>query len=83
MGWADDVQHQQQLSEGVQQELFAEYSEEEQRILRALSKDDSKQINILAVETNIPIGQLSSLLFSLEMKGAVQMLVGGKYKIRR
>ena len=83
MGWTDDMQHRQQLSEGVQQELFADYSEEEQRILRALAKDDSKQINILAVETNIPIGQLSSLLFSLEMKGAVQMLVGGKYKIRR
>lgn len=82
MGWTDDIQHRQQLSEGVQQELFAEFSEEEQRILRALSKDDSKQINVLAVETNIPVGQLSSLLFSLEMKGAVQMLVGGKYKIR-
>ena len=83
MGWMDDMQRQQKLSEGVQQEFFADYSEEEQRILHALSKDDSKQINILAVETNIPIGQLSSLLFSLEMKGAVQMLVGGKYKIRR
>ena len=83
MGWTDDIQHQQQLSEGVQQELFADYSEEEQRILHALSEEDSKQINILSVETNIPVGQLSSLLFSLEMKGAVQMLVGGKYKIKR
>ena len=84
MGWTDDVRHRQMLSEeGVQQELFADFTEEEQRILQALSKDDDKQINILAVETNIPVGQLSSLLFSLEMKGAVQMLVGGKYKIRR
>ena len=83
MGWTDDIHHRQQLSEGVQQEFFADYTEEEQRILRALSEDDSMQINILAVKTNIPIGQLSSLLFSLEMKGAVQMLVGGKYKIRR
>jgi DNA processing protein len=84
MGWADDIQHQQKLSEeGVQQEFLADFSEEEQRILRALSAADSKQINVLAIETNIPIGQLSSLLFSLEMKGAVQMLVGGKYKIRR
>ena len=84
MGWTDDLQHQKQLSEGVQQELFADdYTEEEQIVLQALMKDDSKQINILAVETNIPIGELSSLLFSLEMKGAVQMLVGGKYKLRR
>ena len=51
--------------------------------MEALAKADSKQINVLSVETNIPIGQLSSLLFTLEMKGAVQMLVGGKYKIAR
>ena len=83
MGWTDDIQHKKQLSEGIQQELFADFSEEEQTVLKALAKDDSKQINVLSVETNIPVGQLSSLLFSLEMKGAVQMLVGGKYKIRR
>ena len=83
MGWTDDMRHEQMLSEGVQQELLADFTDEEQLILQALAKDDSKQINVLAVETNIPIGQLSSLLFSLEMKGAIQMLVGGKYKIRR
>lgn len=84
MGWTDDVQHQKQLSEGIQQELFADdYSAEEQAVLQALARDDSKQINVLAVETNIAIGELSSLLFSLEMKGAVQSLVGGRYKLRR
>lgn len=84
MGWTDDVQHQKQLSEGIQQELFADdYSVEEQAVLQALARDDSKQINVLAVETNIAIGELSSLLFSLEMKGAVQSLVGGRYKLRR
>ena len=84
MGWKDDVEHRKQLSEGVQQELFADnFTAEEQVVLQALARDDSKQINVLAVETNIPIGDLSSLLFSLEMKGAVQMLVGGKYKLRR
>ena len=84
MGWKDDVEHRKQLSEGVQQELFNDnFTAEEQVVLQALARDDSKQINVLAVETNIPIGDLSSLLFSLEMKGAVQMLVGGKYKLRR
>ena len=84
MGWADDVQHQKQLANGVQQELFADnFTEEERLVLQVLAKDESKQINVLAVETNIPVGQLSSLLFSLEMKGAVQALVGGKYKMVR
>ena len=84
MGWADDVQRRKQLSEGFQQELFADhFTAEEQLVLQALAGDDSKQMNVLAVETNIPVGQLSSLLFSLEMKGAVQMLAGGKYKLQR
>lgn len=84
MGWADDVQHQKQLSEGVQQELFPDnLTDDERVVLQALAKDDCKQINVLSVETNIPLGELSGLLFSLEMKGAVQMLVGGKYKLRR
>ena len=84
MGWTSDEAHRKQLSEGIQQELFADnYTAEEQIVIQALMKDDSKQINVLAVETNIPISELSSLLFSLEMKGAVQMLVGGKYKLRR
>lgn len=83
MGWTDDIRHRKKLSDGIQQELFSDFSAEERRIVEALAKADSKQINVLSVETNIPIGQLSSLLFSLEMKGAVQMLVGGKYKIAR
>lgn len=83
MGWTNDIRRRQKLSDGIQQELFSDFSAEERRIVEALAKADSKQINVLSVETNIPIGQLSSLLFSLEMKGAVQMLVGGKYKIAR
>ena len=83
MGWTNDIRRRQKLSDGIQQELFSDFSAEERRIVEALAKADSKQINVLSVETNIPIGQLSSLLFTLEMKGAVQMLVGGKYKIAR
>lgn len=83
MGWTNDIRHRKKLSDGIQQELFSDFSAEERRIVEALAKADSKQINVLSVETNIPIGQLSSLLFTLEMKGAVQMLVGGKYKIAR
>jgi len=84
MGWTDELKNQQKLADGVQQELFSDnFTPQEQVVLQALARDDSKQINILSVETDIPLGELSSLLFSLEMKGAVQMLVGGKYKLRR
>ena len=84
MGWTNDVQHQKQLAEGIQQELFpGDFTAEEQRVLQALATADSKQMNVLSVETDIPVGELSGLLFSLEMKGAVQTLVGSKYKLVR
>ena len=82
MGWTNDRQRQQLLAQGVQQEFLADFTDEEQRILRALSQADETQVNILSVETDIPMARLTSLLFALEMKGAVQMLTGGKYRIR-
>ena len=81
MGWETEVQIHQQLSQGLQQELFPNLTEEEQRIVNALTGTDSKQINILAVDTNIPIGKLTSLLFNLEMKGVVRLLSGGCYRL--
>ncbi|MBR4643620.1 MAG: DNA-processing protein DprA [Bacteroidaceae bacterium] len=81
MGWETEVQTHKQLSQGLQQELFPELSEEEQRIVKALTGTDSKQINILTIDTAIPIGKLTSLLFNLEMKGVVRLLSGGCYRL--
>ena len=81
MGWEKEVQIHKQLSQGLQQEFFPELSEEEQRIVNALTGTDSKQINILAIDTALPIGKLTSLLFNLEMKGIVRLLSGGCYRL--
>ena len=83
MGWADEKIQQQKLAQGVQQEFLADYSDEEQSILKALSAAEDMQLNVLSVQADIPLNRLAGLLFTLEMKGAVQMLSGGKYRIRR
>lgn len=83
MGWETEAQLHQQLSQGLQQELFPDLTEEEQRIVKALTGTDSKQINILAIDTAIPIGKLTSLLFNLEMKGIVRLLSGGCYRLAK
>jgi DNA processing protein len=36
---------------------------------------------MLSVRTNIAIGQLTAMLFSLEMKGVVKPLAGGTYHL--
>ena len=83
MGWETEAQLHQQLSQGLQQELFPDLTEEEQRIVKALTGADSKQINILAIDTVIPISRLTSLLFNLEMKGVVRLLSGGCYRLAK
>ena len=83
MGWGAEVRTHQQLSQGLQQELFPDITEEEQRIVKALTGTDNKQINILAVDTALPMGRLTSLLFNLEMKGIVRLLSGGCYRLAK
>ena len=62
--------------------LISFLSEEEKRIVCLLQQhSEGIQINLLVVEANIPINQMSALLFELEMKGVVRALAGGVYKL--
>ena len=81
MGWESEVKRKEQLGKGIQQQIFLDLSEDEQKIVNCLQKVDNKQINIISVETGISIGLLSSLLFNLEMKGVVKMMNGGMYRL--
>ena len=56
--------------------------EEEKKIVGCLQRQpDGVQINMIVVETNIPINRMSALLFELEMKGVVRALAGGVYRL--
>ena len=81
VGWFSDVERKKKLQEGAQQEFLPMISEKEQRIIDALKNSDGKQVNLLCVQTNLPVGELSGLLFELEMKGVVKMLSGGVYRL--
>ena len=66
----------------IQRQLFPDLSDDEKKIVEVLQKTNSGiQINALVVETNVQIHRLSTLLFELEMKGIVQVLAGGIYKL--
>lgn len=80
LGWQSVAQMNGHRKQGIQTELFVNLSTEEQRIMQALNSNDGKAINQLSIETNIPIGQLSAILFNMEMRGLVRMLNGGRYK---
>ena len=77
MGWQTDSYK----TEAVERQLFPDLTEEEQKVVDVLSNTNDLQLNMMSVKTNIPIGQLTALLFSLEMKGVVRPLAGGTYHL--
>lgn len=81
MGWENDKERQKKLTDGIQQEMFPEFTEEEQLIVKVLRNKDRLQLNIISVNTGIPAGRLSGLLFTMEMKGVVRMIPGGMYRL--
>lgn len=78
MGWQERAKG--KRPEPVQGNLFPELSEEEEAVVRILVREGDTHINILSVQSNIPVHRLSAMLFELEMKGVVRPLVGGMYR---
>lgn len=60
--------------------LFPE-NEEKQRVVSFLSKRHELHVNELALEMGLPVQQLSTLLFEMEMDGVVRAMPGNKYKL--
>ncbi len=83
MGWEQDQQLQQARQQGIERQLFPDLSPEEQLVTDVLLKQNDLQINMLSIQTNLPIAQLSALLFTLEMKGLVRTLPGAVYHLIR
>lgn len=81
MGWQDEALRKQAMADGIERNLFPDLSPEEQKVVSLLQHTNNLQLNILSVKTGIPIGQLTALLFQLEMKGVVKPLAGGTYHL--
>jgi DNA processing protein len=77
MGWMT-LQNQ---PEAVERQLFPDLTTDELQVVGLLQQTNDLQLNMISVKTNIPIGQLTALLFSLEMKGIVRTMAGGTYHL--
>ncbi|WP_080905630.1 DNA-processing protein DprA [Parabacteroides sp. Marseille-P3160] len=56
-------------------------AEETHPVLKLFHEKKEVQIDLLAVELGLPVQQLSSILFELEMDGKIKSLPGGIYRI--
>lgn len=64
----------------VQTQLLFPENEESERILSFLEMRKESHINELSVALNLPVHQLSSLLFELELDGKIKSMPGSIYK---
>lgn len=81
MGWQDDTLRKQAMNSGIERSLFPDLTDTEQKIVSLLQQTNDLQLNTLSVKSGIPIGQLTALLFQLEMKGVIKTLAGGMYHL--
>jgi DNA processing protein len=81
LGWQNDAQLQQAKTKGIERNCFPNLSPDEQQLVTILDNVGDMQLNHLSVKANLSIGQLTALLFQLEMKGVVRPLAGGTYHL--
>ena len=81
MGWQNETLRKIANADGIERNLFPNLSSEESAIVSLLQETNDLQLNILSVKSGLPIGQLTAILFQLEMKGVVKPLAGGMYHL--
>lgn len=81
MGWEDDALRIEAQKKGIERQLFPDLSPEQQRIVDVLTKSNDLQLNQLSAKTGIPIGDITSILFQMEMMGVVKPMAGGNYHL--
>lgn len=67
--------------EAVQQQLFVELNTIEQKIYDVLFSKGKQLLDVIALDCNIPVFQLSSILLQMELKGVVKPLPGKMFEI--
>lgn len=65
----------------IQKQLFVTLEPEEQNLFDFLKTNGKEHIDIIAMESNIPVFKLSSLLLNMELKGVVRPLPGKVFEI--
>ena len=65
----------------IQQQLFLDLNENEQKIYNLLQQKGKQLLDVIAIECNIPIYQLSAILLQLEIRGVLQPLPGKLFEL--
>src|SRR5690606_17197173 len=65
----------------VQKQLFITLENDEQRVYDYLQKNGKELMDIIALQCEMPIYKMSSLLLNMELKGVVRPLPGKLFEV--
>jgi len=65
----------------IQKQLFIDLEPDEQLIFDYLQKKNSEVMDIIALECNLPIYKISSILLNMELKGIIRPLPGKIFEL--
>ena len=65
----------------VQKQLFVELEEDEQKLYSFLESSGKTELDLLALNCNLPTFKTASLLLNMELKGAIRPLPGKMFEV--
>ncbi|QAA82570.1 DNA-protecting protein DprA [Aequorivita sp. H23M31] len=71
----------QETKKPLQTQLFVELDEDEKIIFRFLKEKEKELLDIIALECNLPVFKVATLLMNMEIKGVVRPLPGKLFQL--
>ena len=71
----------QEHTKPVQKQLFVELNEEEQNIYSFLNKNGKEQLDLIAINCEVPTFKAAGILLNMELKGLVRPLPGKLFEL--
>ncbi len=68
-------------SKPIQKQLFVELTNDEEKIINYLKKENKEFLDIISLECDLLVHKTASILFQLEMKGLVKPLPGKLFEL--
>lgn len=65
----------------IQKQLFVELNDSEKAIYNYLKVNDKQLLDIIALECQMPIFKVASILLNMELKGVVRPLPGKLFEV--
>ncbi|MBU2938099.1 DNA-processing protein DprA [Lacinutrix sp. C3R15] len=65
----------------VQKQLFVELDDQEKVIYNYLKKTEKEQLDVIALQCNLPTFKVASILLNMELKGVVRPLPGKLFEV--